>query len=73
MCAHHPGLIKGGGRSRKSLVGLCNSLSQRVEKVDFNNLLHIARDYRNHSMVLIDKFLPIFSLLGDNVLPGGVI
>lgn len=41
--------------------------------MDLSSLLHLGGDYRNHKMILIDTFLPGFSLLGDNIDPRGVI
>lgn len=41
--------------------------------MDLSSLLHLGGDYRNHKMILIDIFLPGFSLLGDNIDPRGVI
>lgn len=60
------------GAAREGLVGLFSGLSQLVERVDLSNLLHTGRDYQNHKMILIDKFLPSFSVW-DNMRPQGVI
>lgn len=77
MCIHHPGLIKGTAAREEQpkrpggSVHLTESACRK--KMDLSSLLHLGGDYRNHKMILIDTFLPGFSLLGDNIDPRGVI
>ena len=76
MCVHHPGLIKGKTVREEKPKRPCGSVhltGSACSKSGSQQSATQRQELPKLIMILIDKFLPGFSLLGDNIHPHGVI